>query len=150
MDRVLSSRDRVNGLKSQPWQSFFVGASIQSVVCPVWSLFEVQHYCRINSQPWKKAVEIRSTCHCKRRYQWKNPCSTICGAKTWIWVQCLGAIKKISEIVSWHRREEKLSCKNRGELISWLLRMKNNFKVSLEYLLLFNLIGSRMLFAVLP
>ena len=32
--------------------------SIQSVVRLVWSLFEVQHYCGINSQPWKKAFEI--------------------------------------------------------------------------------------------
>ena len=37
---------------------FLHHGSIQSVVCPVCYLFEVQHYPGINSQPWKKVIEI--------------------------------------------------------------------------------------------
>ena len=40
---------------------FLQHGSIQSVVCPKWSLFEVQHHCGINSQPWKKPLEITFT-----------------------------------------------------------------------------------------
>ena len=38
--------------------NFLPHASIQSVVCLMRSLFEAQHYCGINSQQWKKAIEI--------------------------------------------------------------------------------------------
>ena len=58
VDRELGSGDRVRGFKSQPWQSgfsvsffflfllihFLLHGFIQTVVCPLWFLFEVQHY----------------------------------------------------------------------------------------------------------
>ena len=89
--------ERVCGFPSQPWWSgfsfgfflllhFLHHGSIASVVCPIWSLFDVQHYCGINLQPWKKAKEIK--CHCERRTLWKNYSSAICGEKT-----CLGSKK---------------------------------------------------------
>ena len=36
---------------------FLYNGSFQSVVCPVLSFFEVQHYRGINFQPWKKALD---------------------------------------------------------------------------------------------
>ena len=69
------SGDIICGFKSQPWwSSFYIGffcfflllyflhhGSIQSVVGPVCSLFKVQHYCGMNCQPCKKAVEIKTS-----------------------------------------------------------------------------------------
>ena len=37
---------------------------------------------------------LRSTCHCERRSLWKNPSCPISGARTRIYVRCLGPIKK--------------------------------------------------------
>ena len=63
VDRApLGSGDRARGVKAQSGFSscfllllhFLYHGSFQSVAHPVWSFFGMQHYCRINSQPWKK------------------------------------------------------------------------------------------------
>ena len=103
VDRVFGSRDRDHGFKSQQWQSgfsvdFFLRLhflhhdSIKSVVCPVWSLFEVRHYCGINSKLLKKSFRDQLVIARGGLYK-KNPSSIICRAKTWIKVRCLGPIK---------------------------------------------------------
>ena len=51
------------------------------MVSPVCYLVEVQHYCGINSQQWKKAIEINLSL---RDLYEINPSSAICGAKTQI------------------------------------------------------------------
>ena len=61
--------------------------SIQSVVCPVWSLFEMWYYSGISSQPWKKS--FRNQHVTVRGGLWKYPSSAICWAKTWIFAWCL-------------------------------------------------------------
>ena len=72
---------------------FLVFTMVQSVMCPMWSLFEVQHYSGINSQPWKKAArEINLSL--QEMICMKNPSRSICEVKTGIFVQCLGQIKK--------------------------------------------------------
>ena len=40
-------------------------------------------YCGINSQPWKKAIEINMSLREEISMK-KNPGSAVCGGKTWI------------------------------------------------------------------
>ena len=62
---------------------FLHHSSIKSVVCPVWSLFENQHYCGNHSQPWSKIYRDQLVTEKGDLYE-KDPISAISGAKTQI------------------------------------------------------------------
>ena len=70
---------------------FLRDGSIWPVVCPVWSLFKVQHYLAMEKSYRDQLVTSRGDLvTAKGDLSDKNPSSAICGSKTQILVQCLG------------------------------------------------------------